>query len=135
MPLMTWDPRFSVQVKKFDDDHKHLFDMVNDLNEAMRAGKGKTVLSQVLAGLAAYAQRHFASEEAAMRGTKYPDVAGHAEEHRKLTTKVQEFIHEHEKGDVLVSVDLLMFLRDWLQKHIIVTDQKYAAHLNSNGVC
>jgi hemerythrin len=135
MPLMTWDPQFSVRVKQFDNDHKHLFDMVNDLNEAMRAGKGKTVLSQVLAGLAAYAQRHFASEEAAMRATKYPDVAGHAEEHRKLTTKVQEIMREHAKGNVLVSVDLLMFLRDWLQKHILVTDQKYAAHLNSNGLC
>jgi hemerythrin len=135
MPLMTWESQYSVKVQKFDHDHKHLFNMVNDLNEAMRAGKGKAVLGNVLAGLASYAQGHFAAEEAAMRRTNFPDFVAHQQEHRELTDKVQEFIGEYQKGNVLVSIDLLMFLRDWLQKHILVTDRKYGAHLNANGVC
>jgi len=134
MPLMSWEPKFSVGVQKFDSDHKHLFSMVNDLNDAMRAGKGKAVLAQVLAGLASYAQGHFAAEEAVMKRANYPDYLKHAEEHYKLTEKVRAFMKEYESGNSLVSIELLMFLRDWLQDHIIVTDSKYAAHLKEKGI-
>jgi len=134
MPLMTWEPKYSVGVQKFDNHHQHLFGMVNDLNDAMRAGKGKAILGQILAGLAAYTEQHFAAEESDMKRTKYLGYESHVAEHRKLTTKVHDFIKEYEQGNALISIDLLMFLRDWLEKHVLLTDQNYRAHLNANGV-
>jgi hemerythrin len=134
MPLMKWNTDYSVRVQEFDNHHQQLFTMVNDLNDAMQARKGKEVLGQVLLGLAAYTERHFAAEEAAMKRTKYPDYVAHADEHRKLVAKVRDFMREYESGNALVSIDLLIFLRDWLQKHILITDHKYATHLNANGV-
>jgi hemerythrin len=132
---MNWGAQYSVRVSKFDNDHEHLFAMVNDLNDAMRAGKGKAILKQVLLGLAAYTDQHFAAEEIAMKRTLYPEYPVHMGEHRKLTTKVHDFVKEFEAGNALVSVELLVFLRDWLENHINVTDKKYAAHMNAHGVC
>lgn len=134
MPLMTWDAEYGVQVNQFDQDHQRLFGMVNDLNDAMRAGKGKFVLGQVLRELVRYTQQHFAAEEAAMRKTRFPDMAAHAEEHQLLTKKVQTFLAEFEAGNALISIDVLHLLRDWLDNHIRVTDKSYAAHLNANGI-
>jgi hemerythrin len=135
MPLMKWDSsQFSVRVQKFDGDHKHLFTMVNDLYDAMQGGKGKAVLHQVLLGLVGYTQQHFAAEEVAMQRTGFPGMPAHVDEHRKLTAKVQAFLHEFEAGNALISIDLLMFLRDWLEKHIKVTDKQYAAHLVASGM-
>jgi hemerythrin len=50
MPLMKWDAEYSVRVQEFDGHHQQLFKMVNDLNDAMQARKGKEVLGQVLLG-------------------------------------------------------------------------------------
>lgn len=134
MPLMKWDAEYSVRVQEFDGHHQHLFKMVNDLNDAMQARKGKEVLGQVLLGLAAYTDQHFAAEEEAMKRTRFPQCLAHTQEHRQLTAKVLQFMHEYESGNVLISIDLLNFLRDWLEKHILLTDRKYAAHLNANGM-
>lgn len=134
MPLMTWSEQYSVKVKKFDDDHKHLFAMVNDLSDAMRAGKGREVVAHVLAGLITYTVQHFAAEEAAMKRTRFPGYLVHADEHRLLTTEVQKLMREYESGNSLVTVELLCFLRDWLDRHVLTSDNKYAAHLNANGI-
>ncbi len=40
MPLVKWDPSFSVKVTVCDDHHKKLFAIINTLHEAMLAGQG-----------------------------------------------------------------------------------------------
>jgi hemerythrin len=40
MALITWNDGYSVKVKQFDDQHKKLIDMVNELHDAMGIGKG-----------------------------------------------------------------------------------------------
>lgn len=134
MPLFDWTPAYSVRVRQFDDEHRRLFDIVNELNDAMRVGQGRFVLRAVLDNLLDYTRKHFGAEEEAMRRTRYTEAALHTEEHRKLTEQVEKLIAQYEKGETSITIDVLYFLRDWLQNHIMDTDQKYAAHLNANGV-
>jgi len=54
MALITWNAALSVGVKEIDDQHKKLIDLVNQLNDAMHAGKGRDVLGAVLAELVKY---------------------------------------------------------------------------------
>ena len=51
MALMEWNPAFSVKVKKFDDQHKKLVDLRNQLHDAMKAGEGNTMLGVVFSHL------------------------------------------------------------------------------------
>ena len=134
MPLMQWNTDFAVKVTQFDHDHQLLFKMVNELHDAMLAKKGREVLGGVLSQLASYTHQHFSAEERAMLRTSYPGYRQHVEEHRQLTDKVMEFMTEFEKGNALISIDLLIFLRQWLENHIKVTDRAYGAHLNAKGV-
>ncbi len=133
MALIEWKEEYSVSVKRFDSEHKKLFSLLNALNEAMAKGHGRFVVQSVLHQLLDYTRQHFAAEEAAMRTVGYAGLASHIAEHRALAEKVQRFSAEHGEGKI-ITVDVLYFLRDWLEHHILVTDRKYAEVLGRSGL-
>ena len=67
MALITWNNMLSTGVTEQDNQHKKLIDLINQLNDAMQAGKGSEVLGKVLAELVNYTVFHFGYEE--MPGT------------------------------------------------------------------
>ena len=135
MALFEWTQEHSVSVLRFDADHKKLFSLVNDLNDAMAEGRGRYVVTRVLQDLAGYAQRHFAAEEAAMRRANFAGIEEHIAEHRDLTEKVEKYYDEYSATSDGIPIDVLFFLRDWLQHHILDTDRKYVTALNQAGIC
>jgi len=134
MALITWDQSYSVKVKRCDEDHQKLFALINALHDAMRVGKGRAVIGQIVAELSAYTQTHFHAEEALMEQANYPALAGHRVEHQRFVARVAEFQKELNAGTGGNSVAVLEFLKDWLAKHIKKLDQSYSAHLNANGI-
>lgn len=131
MPLMEWKPSYSVGVEKFDADHRRLMELLNQLNDAMLARQGKLVIGSVLKELLEYTERHFSAEERAMLRCGYEGLDQHVKQHRALTERVRLLVSEYELGDTLISVEVLSFLRDWLDGHILGTDQGYAQCLKS----
>jgi len=129
MPLVSWNDSYSVKVQKFDEQHKVLFNLLNELHEAMQQGKGRTKVAEVLGALVRYTQQHFGAEEAAMRVGAYPQYLEHKQEHDGFAGKVLTFQSEYDKGNALLSVELMGFLRDWLTGHILKSDRMYAPYL------
>jgi hemerythrin len=134
MPLIKWNESFSVKVKRLDDDHRKLFDLTNALFDAMRVGKGNTIIQQIVAELCDYARIHFQTEEALMERAKYEALPGHRLEHQRFFARVDEFKKQLGAGGAGNSAVVLGFLKDWLTKHIKQVDQSYSAHLNASGV-
>ncbi|MCW5210007.1 hemerythrin family protein, partial [Desulfobulbus sp. US1] len=54
-----------------------LFEIVNELTDAMKAGHGKDVLGNILDRLISYTASHFQLEENYFQQVKYPDAAAH----------------------------------------------------------
>lgn len=134
MPLMEWDESFSVNVVEIDGQHKVLVGMLNDLHDAMRQGKGKEILADVLRKLTAYAGYHFATEEKYMTQYGYPGYQLHKREHEKFVEKVKKFQDDFNAGKVLLTNEVMNFLKDWLVNHIKGTDKKMGLFLNEKGV-
>jgi hemerythrin-like metal-binding protein len=134
MALLTWQDKYSVGIRQIDDQHKQLITMINDLNDAMLAGKGKDVLMQVLNKLATYCVSHFAVEEKLFDTHAYPETADHKEKHHKMTAKVKALMGEVQSGKSTISIEVMNFLKNWLDKHIMETDMKYSPYLISKGV-
>jgi len=132
--MFEWKDEYSVQIPSIDAQHRNLFRIGAELNEAMRTGQGKAVLSKTLDRLVQYTVVHFDTEERLMRQHGYPELAAHKAEHDALTTKVKEFQAELESGRALITVQLLQFVRDWLDHHIQGSDQKYAPYLRQRAV-
>jgi len=132
--VLEWDESFATGVKKFDEEHKVLFKMVNDLHDAMQQKRSKEAIGQILHGLADYTVNHFAGEESAFAQTSYPEEAQHKQHHKKLVDQVVELIGKYSAGETVLSQDIITFLHDWLVNHIKATDKKYGPHLSRHGI-
>lgn len=134
MALITWSDSLSVKVKQFDDQHKKLVDMVNQLHDAMKAGKGAQVIGDILKSLIQYTQTHFAAEERLLKQYAYPEFEAHKKEHNTLVIQVLDLQKQLQEGKAVLTQQVLHFLRDWLSKHIQGDDKKYGVFLNGKGV-
>jgi hemerythrin-like metal-binding protein len=134
MPLFTWNSSYSVKVKRFDDDHQQLFNIINELHEGMKSGRGKEVLHDVLTKLLRYTERHFTAEEAVMKELGYPGLSAQIDQHRKFTNKIKEVADQFKAGTIGLSVEVLDFLTKWLAQHIVGVDKQYSDFMNAKGV-
>jgi hemerythrin len=134
MALFEWTPEYSVSVLRFDSEHKKLIELINELNDAMSAGRGRAMVARVLKELTDYTKHHFAGEEAAMRRAGYQGIEAHIAEHRALAEQLGKYYDEWAVDESASPVDLLFFLRHWLQRHILETDHKYSKTLNGAGI-
>ncbi len=132
--LFVWDNTYSVKVQRCDNDHKRLFAIINELQDAMMAGKGSEIIQRIVRELTDYTKYHFSGEEALLEKTGYPALEPHRLQHREFVSKVEEFERGLKAGAVGQSVAVTNFLKDWLVKHIQHTDRQYSTHLNANGI-
>ena len=125
---------YVVNIASIDAQHKKLFAIAEELHEAMRTGQTKPVLSKILDRLVQYTVTHFAQEEGLMKLHAYPDFAAHKAAHEALKKQVLDFQREFEAGETFISVELMTFLKNWLEKHIQGTDMRYSPFLIQRNV-
>jgi len=131
---MTWKDEYSVKIQTIDSQHKKLIDLLNQIYDASRVGKGKEILGKILNELVTYTKIHFATEEEFFKKFSYPGYIQHKIEHDKLTKQVTDFQEQYAIGRVTLSIEIMQFLKDWLNGHILGTDKKYSEFLNSKGL-
>lgn len=134
MAFINWSEKLSVKVEIIDEQHKVLIAIINDLQEAMQAGKGKDVIENVLSRLIDYVKMHFGTEEKLMVKYAYPDQAYHKGEHFALTSQVGQLYLKVQAGKMIVTIETMDFLKNWLNNHILKTDVKFGEFLISKGV-
>jgi hemerythrin len=134
MAAFAWKPEFSVSVSVIDAQHRKLFTLGQNLQDAMRAGRGREILGRCLKELVEYTKQHFAEEESLLARHNYPDLPRHRLQHSQLIKKIVGFEQEFASGNALISIDLMDFIRDWIANHILQSDMQYADFFNKLGV-
>lgn len=134
MTCIQWTEQLSVNVKKIDDQHKTLVEKINALHDAMKANKGREVQKAIIDGMVEYAAIHFQTEENYMRLYNYPGYEQHRKEHEVFTQKAIDLQERVKKSGFVLTLEILNFLREWLQAHILGTDKQYSRHFNENGL-
>ena len=134
MSVIEWKGNFSVKIKAIDEQHKKLVGMINVLHDAMRQGKGMAVIGITLDELAEYTVFHFATEEELMTRFSFPGLAAHKREHEACVARVPEFKKKLADGSMGLSIDVISFLVDWLNHHILDVDKQYSEFLNKKGM-
>jgi hemerythrin len=128
-----WSEKYSVGIEEIDEQHKVLFDLIEKIHAAILEHKGTAVSTQILDELVEYTRVHFSLEQSLMRMGKYPDYDNHCALHHDLVTEVEAMQQKVHSGTASVSFELLHFLRNWLAKHILIEDKKYALFFADNG--
>lgn len=134
MPIIQWNQSFSVNINNIDNQHMKIVELINNLHDRMKEGKGKEALATILNELTVYTVYHFKTEEELFRKHKYPDTDAHVLEHNNLVQQVVQLKSDFESGKALLTMDVMNFLKDWLSRHIAGSDKAYTAFLNSRGV-
>jgi hemerythrin len=133
--IFPWSDSYSVNIGVIDMQHKNLVGIVNELHQAMATGTGKERLGNILSNLIKYTQVHFKTEEHLMMSHEYPEYLHHKSEHDQLTKTVMEFQDSFQRDEVVLTIEVMDFLKDWLRKHILGSDKSYTPFLNAQGVC
>lgn len=130
MPLIHWTPDFSVGVSSLDTDHKILINLINQLDDAIRAGEAGQTISGVLDALLDYTDYHFAREEALMRACGYPEFDAHVRTHNTLRAQVHDIrVRYRRNPESLHGREVLAFLKNWLTAHIVGRDKLYTTSM------
>ena len=132
--LIQWTDEMSVGVPSIDEQHKKIVNMINTLNAAMEDGETDAVMKRIFEGLLSYTDRHFQYEERLFAQTGYADDAAHRREHDELRARVTGMKERLDRGDFMLGIEVMSFLRDWLTRHIMGSDMAYAPHLRSKGI-
>ncbi|MBF0516904.1 MAG: hemerythrin family protein [Nitrospirae bacterium] len=134
MPLLIWNDSFSVHIREFDEHHKKLVKLLNNLFDAVSAKQGCDAVEPILGELIDYTRYHFAAEEKLLNKHSYPWIAAQEHEHKELIVKIVDFQKQCKAKKAMIDLALLNFLKDWLTKHIMGTDKKYSSFLKEKGV-
>lgn len=131
MSLMAWNDAFATHVGDVDSHHKKLIDLINEIYRGIMLEKDKAAVDSTLNELVEFTVKHFGYEESLFDKYGYEDSRSHKEKHKTLLAQVGDYVGRYKEGDTDVSHELLSFLKNWLTKHIMGVDQKYASYLKS----
>lgn len=134
MSLFQWSPDLSVNIVEIDNQHKKLIDLINLLHDSMRMGKGREIMGKVLKDLTEYTVYHFNTEERLFEKHGYTEASRHKREHDDLTKQVMDIKAKFEGGETSITIEVMNFLKEWLNNHIRQSDKRYSSYLNSKGV-
>ncbi|MDO8463692.1 MAG: bacteriohemerythrin [Gallionella sp.] len=126
--LIQWTEALSVKVPSMDSDHRVLVGLINQLASAEKIGN-RRVAESVLDELLNYAIDHFDREEQFLHKSGYPlhELVKHKLQHASFNETIQDIRWQYLHGfRPRINQEVLFFLRDWLSKHILVEDMKYA---------
>ena len=127
--ILKWTEQFSVGHDLMDMHHKKIFELANELQDAIARGEGAEVKQQFLEDLSVYISIHFAAEEDLLEEIGYPYLAQHKQQH----DEIRETLQSHIENPLLISHQLLSFLTNWLFEHIGQSDKVYSNYLGSSG--
>jgi hemerythrin-like metal-binding protein len=112
-----------IGIKRVDDQHEVLVQMINDLHKAMKTRQGKPALDKIMAELVGYTVMHFGMEE-----------REHKAVHKRLVSQVVDYQKKLSSGDPTIAINHMSFLKTWLADHIKGTDTKYVSVMKENGI-
>ena len=134
MPKILWNKKLSVDIKEFDDDHKRLVDMLNELFDAITVGKADNVVPKILLDLIAYTKGHFKKEEKAFIKYGYPQYEEHKKIHDDFVKQLDDFKEKFRSGSIPIGIPIFNMLLSWVSEHIMKVDKAYTEYLKNAGM-
>ncbi len=133
-PYFPWSEAMSVKVPRIDAQHKRLVELVNTLYAEMIEKRGQEAQKRTIDGMVEYAAAHFAHEEEAMRRFGFPGMVPHKAEHEAFTRKARELRQRADGDGFILTMEILDYLKGWLQRHIMGVDRQYMECFAEHGL-
>jgi len=141
MPKIVWSRRYRVNVKKLDNQHRHIAELVNAVNDRIKARADSKEIVTGFTELIDFTKSHFETEEVLMKKLDYPDRKKHRKEHKELVNLLSDVRKQFKREakslgdfDYDVAKDWLAIHTDWFSVHLVHSDKDFGAFLNKKGI-
>ena len=131
MSQLQWRDEFSVGIAEVDHEHRELIELINNLQQDLKAGSDTQKVMRSLGEIFAQISSHFALEEKMMRKTRYPAYAEHKEDHETPLDDLRDIMDDVEDDGILDDVQLTDDLDRWFSDHFRTHDAKL--HRSGHG--
>ncbi len=133
--MLDWIEKYATGSGKVDDQHKKLFNMVNDFEELVRNKTAKDRFCEALRFLGDYVTIHFKTEEAIMDEFACPAADDNKKAHAEFRQVFEGFLNraETEGYSDKLAKDLLRTLQKWLIQHICGVDIRLRRYCPSHA--
>jgi|APDOM4702015159_1054818.scaffolds.fasta_scaffold390633_1 methyl-accepting chemotaxis protein/hemerythrin len=132
--MFEWDEKYSVGVLSIDNQHKEILSIMGRLLDAMKKGQASEISAGIIHELEKYAASHFQKEEFFFHRFNYIGLSDHIIEHQNFKDKIRVLKSDLHSGKITLSFELLNFLKDWIDHHILVIDKAYSECFRLNGL-
>ena len=132
--LVQWQAKYSLNIKEIDEQHKIFINLINEVYGTIIKVKQTYLIDQVISKLVDYAALHFMTEEKYFIDFNYSESISHIKEHKYFLGKIDQFQKDFNINNLL-SFQVLYFMKDWLIKHILISDKKYIDCFKKGGLC
>lgn len=128
--LIEWEKNYKIGYKRLDEQHYELVRIVNELYyytnfKDSEDPKLKESFKEALRKTVDYLAFHFSYEERIMLAIKYNKLLEHSSEHKKFAQTIFDCVKSYEVGSLDAIDNLLEYLKEWLMKHVIVSDRQF----------
>lgn len=129
MNKWEWSEKYSVGVSSLDNQHRKLFELINQLiplmDEDVSESQKRKVTKNILEKLSEYTIHHFEFEEALFNKFGFALSEEHQESHQKIYDNVTSMLEQFFENQTLKIEYIYHVLIDWIEEHVLSEDKKY----------
>ncbi|MFW6278716.1 MAG: bacteriohemerythrin [Bacillota bacterium] len=137
--MFEWEENFSVGVDKIDRQHQELLRIGGELVDAMKnISQGIDEydhIRRLLQEMSEYTVEHFKSEEMLMAKHDFPGLESHQKQHQLFVGRLEDInLDNLDRNQEKFMMDLLDFIANWVENHILEVDSKYGDYFAQQGI-
>ncbi|AWB66017.1 hypothetical protein C2869_06000 [Saccharobesus litoralis] len=129
---ICWQPDYMLDNALMDHDHKVIFDLIQKCNQNLNHEEDSEQVNKLLLDIEKYTIKHFTAEEKMMEKAHYPNLDQHKLAHQKLLLETRDLREKISKFNAPVQ-QILLFLTDWWNEHIITLDRSAAHYMSERN--
>lgn len=131
MRLFQWNVAHAVYLAEVDAEHRAIYQVAAELHQASLGSAPVERILEILRGLIAHSEDHFAHEERLMQSANYQSYDWHKQSHDAARKRLGEFAARVEARGAGEIEPLLEFLSGWLRDHVGIADRMMSAYVRN----
>ncbi len=128
---LTYTDILSVGYEPMNEQHKRWIDLFNIIYRAYINDAGDQEIKSVIKDLVDYTIWHFHFENKMMERYNFNTFDNHKQQHDDILEQVSDLYERLDRGEEILIVNILEFLKKWLVNHILKTDVVLGKYLSS----
>jgi methyl-accepting chemotaxis protein len=133
-PLITFTDAMLTDIKEMDEQHQKIVELADAVYIGLRTEKPKKDVKESLKMLVDFSAWHFSNEERYFEEYSFDHAKEHTLNHKIFHDRITDFSKKYQSGKVKFYDEAMMFIKNWIEMHFAIDDQKYVELFKSKGM-